>query len=291
MLADGPLQLPKGEDRLHQPRGADRMPTGQQPAGRIHRQASLFRQTHAVIHARQKRDAAFDESSALPVLAKPQVLVGLDLRGGVGVVQLDEAQILQRMADPCHLVGLLGCHSAAPEGMHTGILEVYIVRFPFVRQEQNFPVRAVGHAHDVRPGADTHDFDRAIAGLRCNLLGRQDTHRRTVRHGADVLHRQRRGHHGRFPNLFDREPLGLLGVRVIQSITVVLHGNHGHLFDRGSELVHVALDHHRVVAGIEAADREVEVCVRGQRDELIAFPRVDPRHGFEAEGQAAVHPA
>ena len=72
---------------------------------------------------------------------------------------------------------------------------------------------------------------------------------------------------------------------------MVLHRHHGHLLDRGPELIHVALNHHGVVSGIESADRKIEVCIGGKRDKFIALPGIDARHRFEAERHAAFHPS
>jgi hypothetical protein len=43
VLTHAPLQLPDGEDRLHQPGRADGMPAGDQPARRVDRADRLVR--------------------------------------------------------------------------------------------------------------------------------------------------------------------------------------------------------------------------------------------------------
>ena len=138
-----------------------------------------------------------------------------------------------------------------------------------------WPVR---HAHGVRARSHPGNLDRLVAHATGDLLGGQDADRRPVGHRADVLHRERRGHHRRLPDIFHGEPLGLLGIGVVQGVDVVLHGHHRQLFCGGPELVHVPLDHHGVVTGVEPAHRKIKIRVRCQRDELIAFPGVHPRH-------------
>ncbi len=152
-------------------------------------------------------------------------------------------------------------------------------------------MRAVGHSHRVRSGADAGDRDRVAAEPLGALLVRQDTDRRPVRHRADVQHRQRIGHHRGGAHLPDREALRLLGERVVEGVPVVLHRDQGHLFRRGSEFVHMSSDHHRVIPGVEAADREVEIGVGGQGDELVALPGVHTGHRLETERHADRHPS
>src|SRR5207249_42704 len=86
VLAYGPLQLPEGKDRLHQARGTNRMPAGQESPRWIDRQASLLGQAHAIVNPRHKGGAALHECSTFTVLTQTEVFIGLDLRRGVGIV-------------------------------------------------------------------------------------------------------------------------------------------------------------------------------------------------------------
>src|SRR5207249_9828184 len=53
--------------------------------------------------------------------------------------------------------------------------------------------------------------------------------------------------------------------------------------------MHVPLDHHGVVPAVESADREVEVGVGSQGNELVAFPGSHARHRFKPKGQTTIH--
>jgi len=64
-----------------------------QAAGRIDRGRARVRDREAIVDLLQEGIAVLDEVVPLPVLAQPEVLVGLDLAGGVGVVQLDEVEL------------------------------------------------------------------------------------------------------------------------------------------------------------------------------------------------------
>src|SRR4029079_10548309 len=92
-----------------------------------------------------------------------------------------------------------------------------------------------------------------------------------------------------FPLLLYCDPFCFLRIGIVEGVRMVLDRDHGHLFDRRTELMHVPLDHHGVVHAVESADREVEICVGGEGNELISLPGIDPRHGFETEGCAAIH--
>ena len=113
--------------------------------------------------------------------------------------------------------------------------------------------------------------------------------RRPLEHLADVEDGEGRGHHGRGAHLIDGERRRPLGVGVVQSVAVVLHGDLRQLLHRRPELEHVAAHHHGVVAGVEAAHRVIEVGVGGERNELVPLPGVDPPHGLEPHGEADLH--
>ncbi len=115
--------------------------------------------------------------------------------------------------------------------------------------------------------------------------------RRAIGHHADVQAGQRPGHHRRIAHVLDGVAVALLGVGVVVGVDVVLDADRGHLLHSGAELLHVAGDHHGVVAGIEAAHRVVERYVGGQGDELVALPGLHVAHGLEAVGHAHVHVA
>ena len=70
-------------------------------------------------------------------------------------------------------------------------------------------------------------------------------------------------------------------VRILAGVVVVLDRDARELFLGGAELVHVPHHHHRVVPIVVTAHREIIVRVRRQRDELIAFGRLDLAHGLE----------
>ena len=115
------LQLPDGEDGLHQAGGADRVPAGDQTAGRVDRASGSFWQLQSVIDARHEGLAGGGKWTALSVAAQSQVFVGLDLAGGVGVVQLDEIQFLQRVLDAGHFVGHIAGRAPGAEGVHARV--------------------------------------------------------------------------------------------------------------------------------------------------------------------------
>src|SRR4030067_210106 len=73
-------------------------------------------QLQSVVDLRQEGMTLLDELPALPVFAKSQILVGLDLRRGVGVVQFDEVECLDRIPAPRHPVGLPPGGPSPPEG-------------------------------------------------------------------------------------------------------------------------------------------------------------------------------
>ncbi len=83
----------------------------------------------------------------------------------------------------------------------------------------------------------------------------------------------------------------LLGVGVVEGIIVVLDGDAGELLGGGAELVHVPLGHGGVIAGVEAAHREVKIGIRGQGDELVPFGGADLGHLLEAVDQAHLREA
>ena len=63
-------------------------------------QTGVSGKLQAVIDARHEGFARGGEGPAFAVAAQAQVFVGLDLAGGVGVVQLDEIQLVQRVGMP-----------------------------------------------------------------------------------------------------------------------------------------------------------------------------------------------
>src|SRR4030067_1158651 len=73
---------------------------------RVDRDRPFLLQLQSVVDLRQEGMTLLDELPAFPVLAKGQILVGLDLRRGVGVVQFDEVEFLDRILYPRHPVGL-----------------------------------------------------------------------------------------------------------------------------------------------------------------------------------------
>ncbi len=123
------------------------------------------------------------------------------------------------------------------------------------------------------------------------FLRDEDRRRRAIGHHADVEAGQRPGHHRRVAHILDGDALALLRVRVVEGVDVVLHADVRHLLDGRAELLHVARDHHGVVARIKTSDGIVERHVGGQRDELISFPGLHVGHGLEAVGHAHVHVA
>ncbi len=259
MLPDRALQLPEREHGLHQACGPDRMAAGEQATGGIHGKLASLGQFKSIVDRGHERDTAFDEAPALAIFAEAQIFIGLNLRRCVRVVQLDEAQLLSRIADSRHLIGQFRRHATAPERMDAGIFQMAIICFSFMRQEDHLAVRPVCHAHRIGPRTDASNLDRMVAHLGRDFFGSQETHCGAVRHGADVFHRQRCGHHRGLPHLFDREPFGFLRIGIVEGVRVVLDRDHRHLLDRRAEFMHVALDHHGVVSGIESADREVEI--------------------------------
>src|SRR5574337_1380301 len=115
VLFNASLQLPQGEDRLHQTGGPHRMAAGDQASRRVDGKRPGLLEIKAVVEIGQKRVPLLRPSTTLPVLAEAHILVGLDLGRGIGIVQLDEVQLLDRMGDPGHLVGQLGGHPARPK--------------------------------------------------------------------------------------------------------------------------------------------------------------------------------
>jgi hypothetical protein len=159
-------------------------------------------------------------------------------------------------------------------------------------------VGAVGHAHGVGAPADAgdpHQRLRACAPAASSLRSPSSLQSTAAAAPSDMTQMSRRVRGqatiGAVAHVGDGQPLPLLRVRVVEGVHVVLDGDVGHLLGRGAELLHVARDHHRVVARVEAADRIVEAHVRGQGDELVALPRLDVAHRLEAIGQADVHVA
>ncbi len=141
-------------------------------------------------------------------------------------------------------------------------------------------VRAIGHAHGVRAAPDALDQHARIAfaagffQLRQPFFGAQDHRCRAVAHHADIQAGQRPGDHRRVAHILNRVAVAFLRVGIVIGVDVILHRDVRQLLDRRAELFHVARDHHRVVAGVKAADRIIEAHIRGQRDELVAFPGV-----------------
>src|SRR5262249_33718180 len=132
LLRDAVLELPQGEDRLHEAGRPHRVAAGDQAPTGIDREL-----------ARNGRVAFLDEPAALAVTAEAPVLIGLDLRAGVGVVQLDEAEIADRILDPGHAVGLDRRGAAGAEGMDARVLQVPVFLLTLPGQQGNFSVRAI----------------------------------------------------------------------------------------------------------------------------------------------------
>ena len=82
-----------------------------------------------------------------------------------------------------------------------------------------------------------------------------------------------------------------LRVRIVAGVVVVFDCDLRELFLRRAELVHVAHDHHRIVAVVVAADREIKIGVRGQCDELIALRGLDVAHRLETHRRDDFVPA
>src|SRR5512147_3010641 len=81
VFPDSSLELPEGEDGLHEACGADRMTAGEEPSGRVHGNfiPAVRLERNAVIHVRKERRARLDELPAFAVPAETQVFVRLDL--------------------------------------------------------------------------------------------------------------------------------------------------------------------------------------------------------------------
>src|SRR4030066_106896 len=129
MLADSALQLPEGKHRLHQPGSTHWMPAGDQPSRRIHRTDWFFGQLQPVVNARHEGLTTGGKPPALPIAAQTHVLVGLDLRRGIGIVQLNEADFLKWVLDTSMLVSLPRGHPPGAEGVHARIAEAVLPQF------------------------------------------------------------------------------------------------------------------------------------------------------------------
>ncbi len=110
------------------------MAAGQETAGRIDRQRPGMRKLHPIIDIRHEGMAILDKFPALPVPAKTQVFIGLDLGGGVGVMKLDEVKFFKRIRDPGHPVGQDRRRAAAPERMDARIFEPPVIPGALMRQ-------------------------------------------------------------------------------------------------------------------------------------------------------------
>src|SRR5271157_1671914 len=86
MFPDRVLQLPEGEYPLHDSCRSDGVSARDQSTGRIHRHRPLVGEVQAVLDILQERMSLLDEIVPLPIPAEPDVLVGLYLRTGVGVM-------------------------------------------------------------------------------------------------------------------------------------------------------------------------------------------------------------
>src|SRR3972149_9633626 len=134
VLGYRPLELPEGEDALHDAGGAHRVRAGQEPARGVHR--------HLPIDARV---ALIDEKTALPIEGEAHVLIRLQLAGGVSVVHLREVQLLDGVSDAGLLVGLTRRLAASPEGAQARPAAPDVVVLPGVlpRPRDDVPARAV----------------------------------------------------------------------------------------------------------------------------------------------------
>jgi hypothetical protein len=148
---------------------------------------------------------------------------------------------------------------------------------------------AVGHPHGVGAAAYSGDSYRRLPSLVPNASEASSA----TAAPSDIWQQSRMvsgsGDHGRGTDHFHGQQLRALGIGIMEGVGVVLDRHLGHLLDCGAEFVHVASHHHGVIAGVESAHRIVEIGVRGQGDEFVALPGVDPAHGLEPHGQADLH--
>ncbi len=244
MLADGALQLPDGKGGLHQPGCPHRMATGDESPRRVDRTNRLPRQVQAIIHTGHKGLPAGGEFPTLSVPAQAHVLVGLDLAGGVGVVQLNKVNFLQRVSDAGVLVGFSGPHAAGAEGVDARVTEAFVPQLFVIGPGIIVHlvgegvvaikvlvglVRPVGHTHGVCPAPDSGDLDQwSRNGCACLLqLGQavfaaEDGAGCAIAHHADVQAGQRPGHHGRIAHVLDGVTIPFLSIRVVIGIDMVL---------------------------------------------------------------------
>ena len=91
---DAPLQLPHCKDSLHQAGRPDWMSACNQPARRVDRAERSMFQVQIVFDVRHEGLAGGRKGSAFSVATQAEVLIGLNFAGSVGVVELDEIQLV-----------------------------------------------------------------------------------------------------------------------------------------------------------------------------------------------------
>ncbi len=157
-------------------------------------------------------------------------------------------------------------------------------------------MRSVGHAHRIRPAPDPgHAYERSGDFGAGSLepfqafFGGQDRRRSAVRHHTNIEPSERPRDHRRVAHILNAVTIAFLCVGVVVGVDMVLYRYLCHLLDGRAVFLHVTGDHHSVITGVEAADGVIPGNIRGQGDELVAFPGFNVAHRLEAICDAYIH--